>query len=100
MIKHIVLFKLLDNAEGKTKEENAKFIKEKLEELNGVVPGLIKLEVGINFTVSDTASDVVVNSEFESKEALEGYIVHPQHKEIAEYIAKVRSERRVVDYEV
>ncbi|MDP4152638.1 MAG: Dabb family protein [Bacillota bacterium] len=98
MVKHFVLFRLLDNAEGKTKDENAKFIKQGLEALNGVVPGLIRLEVGINFKPSETASDVVVNAEFEDKDALEGYIVHPQHQAVAQYIAKVRSERRVIDY--
>lgn len=98
MYKHIVMFRLLDFAEGKTKAENARIIKERLEGLNGVVPGMIKLEVGLNIKEHETASDVVVYGEFETLEALKAYTPHPKHHEIAEYVAKVRSERRIVDY--
>ena len=48
MVKHIVFWKLHDQAEGQTKLENAKKIKEKLEGLVGVIPGLLSANVGIN----------------------------------------------------
>ena len=38
MIKHIVFFGLAENAEGKTKEENAKIIKSELENLIHLIP--------------------------------------------------------------
>ncbi len=47
MIKHIVLWKLKDNVGGKSKLENALRLKKELESLNGKIPGMLLLEVGI-----------------------------------------------------
>lgn len=99
MVKHIVFWKLHENANGKTKSENALSIKQQLESLNGKIPGLIHLEVGIDFLQSPESADVVLYSEFESKDALHAYAIHPLHKAVIPFIAEVRSERRVVDYE-
>ena len=38
MIKHIVCFRLADEAEGKSKAENAQIIKEGLENLVNLIP--------------------------------------------------------------
>ena len=101
MIKHIVLWKLKDHAEGKTKQENALQLKMELEKLNGKVPGLIHLEVGININVEgDDDSDVILYSEFENIDALEKYYPHPDHIKIKPFAQSIRSERRVIDYEV
>lgn len=101
MIKHIVLWKLKDQAEGKTKLENAQRLKKELENLNGIIPGLIRLEVGINlYGNSDDDSDVILYSEFENIDALENYYPHPEHVKIKPFAQAIRSERRVIDYEV
>ena len=50
MVRHIVLWKLADNAGGKTKKENMALMKEKLEGLVGQVDGLLTAEVTENFT--------------------------------------------------
>lgn len=99
MIKHIVFWKLKEEAHGLGKAENANMIKTKLESLNGQIPGLIKVEVGIDFLHSPESADLVLYSEFESREALQVYAAHPLHTAIMPYIAEARSERRVVDYE-
>lgn len=83
-----------------SREENAKAIKQKLEDLNGKIEGCIRLEVGFDFLRSPESIDVVLYSEFESREALEHYMGHPLHKAVMPFIAEARSERRVVDYEV
>jgi quinol monooxygenase YgiN len=100
MIKHIVLWRLKPEAHGRPAAENAKLIKQKLEALGGVVPGLLRIEVGIDFERSEQASDIVLYSELESRAALEAYQVHPAHKAVMPFIMEARSERRVVDYEV
>jgi hypothetical protein len=100
MIKHIVFWKLKEEALGNDKATNARLIKEKLEALNGQIEGLLTLEVGIDFVGGDQSSDVVLYSEFPSKEALNYYQEHPKHKEVQGFVLEVRSERRVVDYEV
>lgn len=100
MVKHIVLWKLKDFANGLSKAENALAIKSKLESLKGKIQGLIDIEVGIDFLKSPESGDIVLYSVFEDKQALEFYQQHPLHKEIMHFIAEARSERRVVDYEI
>ncbi len=100
MIKHIVMWRLKESAHGNDKATNARIIKEKLESLSGKIPGMISLEVGIDFSATESSSGVVLYSEFESREALEAYQSHPEHKAVMPFIMEARSERRVVDYEV
>lgn len=100
MIKHIVMWRLKDHALGRSKMENGHLIKDKLEALNGRIPGLIKLEVGLNFVVDETACDVVLYSEFNSREDLNHYQTHPEHIAVASVIMDLRVERRVADYEI
>lgn len=101
MIKHIVFFGLAENAEGKTKEENAKIIKSELENLIHLIPEIKVIEVGINCpNAPKTNYDIALYSEFESFETLDAYQEHPAHKQVASYIGKVRTSRAAVDYEV
>lgn len=97
MIRHIVFW----NLKEENKVETAQKIKTDLEALKGKIPGLLHIEVGIN---SDKAPqdnwDVVLNSDFESIDALNAYQVHPLHKEIAGFIGSVRTARACIDYEV
>lgn len=99
MVKHIVFWKLKEEANGMNKEANAAAIKQKLEDLNGKIEGCLKLEVGFDFLHSPESADVVLYSEFESKEALDFYANHPLHKAVMPFIAEARSERRVIDIE-
>jgi hypothetical protein len=100
MVKHIVVWKLKDFAESHDKYQNASIVKELLESMRGKIPGLRHIEVGINFTKEENAGDVVLYSELESREALDVYQNHPVHIAVKDFIKNVRSERRVVDYEV
>lgn len=100
MVKHIVIWKLKETAHDLPKSENARLIKEKLEALNGQIPGLLKLEVGIDFLHSPDSGDIVLYSEFESREALLGYQDHPLHRAVMPFVAKARETRIAVDYEI
>jgi len=101
MIKHIVFFGLADNAEGKTKAENALKIKTELESLQHLIPQIKKIEVGINYpNAPKTNYDIALYSEFETFEDVDIYQEHPEHKKVAAYIGKVRVSRAAVDYEV
>ncbi len=100
MIKHIVLFKLAENAEGKTKAENALIIQQELENLQSLVPQIKMLKVGICTPEAPAGSfDIALVSEFENMTELETYQEHPEHKRVAAYIGKVRTDRACVDYE-
>jgi hypothetical protein len=99
MIVHIVMWRLHEKAEGNCKADNAVIARQKLEALNGVIPGLIKLEVGIDFSRGEFSGDLVLYSELESKEALSVYQQHPAHLEAGSFVKAVSSARQVVDYE-
>ncbi len=98
MVRHIVLWKLHDNAEGKDKWENAEIIKKDLEALVGVIPGLIDAEVGLNENGGEY--DAILCTTFESMEALKAYDVHPEHQKIREFISKIRVSRIAADYHI
>lgn len=101
MIKHIVLWTLHDTANGETRQANALRLKQQLEALNGKIPQLLLLEVGIHVADSHASpddADVVLYSEFESMEALEAYYVHPEHQKIIPFAKSIRRERRVINY--
>jgi len=100
MIKHIVAWKLKDIAEGKSKQENALKAKKLLESLNGKIPGMLHLEVGIDFSKTDSSSDIVLYSEFEDKKSLDEYQKHAEHEKIKPFIKLIIIERRLIDYEI
>ena len=99
MIKHIVLWRLNETAYGNNKRTNAHILKEKLLAMKGKVDGLLKIEVGFDFSKEKDSCDVVLYTEFENKEALHRYQNHQDHQKIKKWINDVRYERRVVDYE-
>jgi len=100
MIKHIVMWRLKDEAAGATKAENAVKLKEFLEALKSEIEELKAVEVGINFNPSPAAFDVVLYSEFEDREGLDAYQKHPEHVKIVGFVGEIRSDRAVVDFEV
>ena len=61
---------------------------------------MLKLEVGLNFETSSDAADISLYTEFESREALNAYQIHPAHMPAKKIIPLVRLERRVADYEI
>jgi quinol monooxygenase YgiN len=99
MVKHIIMWRLKDSAEGFSKAENAQRVKQQLEELARRIPQIKYLEVGININPSQDAFDVVLYSEFENRDDLETYQNHPAHLAFKEFISEIRTEKRLVDYE-
>ena len=98
MIKHIVMWKLKDEAHGNNKATNAGLVKEKLEALSGKIDGLLKIEVGIDFLGGGNFA-VVLYSELSSKEALDTYQNHPLHQAVLPFIREAVMDRKAVDYE-
>lgn len=82
MVKHVILWQLKDEYEGVEREDIKAGIKSGLEGLAGKIPGLIDIKVYTNGLESSNA-DVMLDSSFESEEALKGYAVHPEHVAVA-----------------
>lgn len=99
MVKHVVMLRLKDQAHGNQKEANARLIKQKIEALRDQIPGILRLEVGLDYSGTEASADLCLYSEFSSRAALDAYQEHPAHKAILPFIAEARSERRLVDYE-
>lgn len=74
MITHIVLFKLKEPT-----AENMALAKEKLLSMDGKIPMLQQLEVGIDVIRSERSYDVALYTKFASMEDLQAYQVHPYH---------------------
>jgi hypothetical protein len=99
MIKHIVMWKVKESGDPGAGPVNALRVKRALEALNGRIPGMHRLEVGIGAAGDEGVSEIVLYSEFESKQALDAYKVHPTHVAVVPIVRSVCSDRRVVDYE-
>ncbi len=89
MIKHIVAWRLKDSACGNDKTANARLLRDKLEALRGRIPGLLRLEVGLDFSATETSSDIVLITEFASREDLAAYQAHPAHQAVGVFIREV-----------
>ncbi len=99
MIKHIVLWKLKDVAEDADRARNAQKMKAGLEALKEKIPQIRQLEVGVNCIPSDASYDIALYSSFDNEKDLDAYQKHPEHVKIAEFVARVRESRVVVDYQ-
>ncbi len=99
MIKHIVIWKLKNKTLPIEKCEDALAIKAALQALVGKIPGLLTVEVGFDVRGKETSGDIVLYSEFESKEALENYQSHPEHVKVGKEVVRPRTfDRRMIDY--
>ena len=100
MLKHIVMWKLKDEAEGADRLTNAREMKRRLEECANIVPGQLAFEVILAQPGLEATYDVVLYSEFADRAALQAYIDHPTHKALVPFIGAVREGRQCMDYEV
>ena len=100
MVKHIILWKLRSDLSAAEKQEKASAIKQGLESLQGVVPGLLDIHVQIDGRLESSNADIMLDSTLESEEALKGYAVHPAHLAVANGIVRPNTELRTcLDYE-
>lgn len=100
MVKHIILWTLKEMSDSE-KESVKKGIKEGLEGLKEKIPGLIDIKVNTEGRLASSTADLMLDSTFESAEALKGYSKHPEHVAVAD--SKVRPytvSRSCLDYEV
>jgi hypothetical protein len=101
MFVHIVFWRLRNDAEnGQSAEDNAREMKRMFEALRGKLPGLQRLDLGVDISRAADSADVALYTEFTDNAAYEHYYAHPLHVDIMGFMKGVRNERRVVDYEV
>ena len=93
MVKHIVLYTL---KEGTDKEKAVAIIKDALEPLVGVIPGLKHLEIRQAY---QGGMDYALYSEFESRQALACYANHDAHLAAKEKFWAFLDKRFCADYD-
>ena len=100
MVKHVILWTLKDDLTAEEKVSVKQGIKEGLESLKDKVPGIVDIKVNINGLASSNA-DLMLDSTFESEDALKAYATHPEHVAVAD--GKVRPYTKIrscLDYEI
>jgi len=100
MIKHIVFIRLKDVYSSSEKIDIIKEIELRLNELPKDIDEIAKLETGINFNIKASAFDLSLSVDFDTKDDLQKYQVHPKHKEVLSYLGSLDIEVAVVDYTI
>lgn len=99
MYKHIVLWKLKEEANGMSRKELASEVKRRLDELPAHIPEIKSYETGIN--IGDYGAsffDVSVIAVFENKDTFWNYTKYPVHDDVVAYIQSVMVAEEIVDY--
>ncbi len=94
MVTHIVFFKLKDRTAESIEQARAV-----LAAMEGNVPMLRHLEVGVDVLKTERSYDIALVTRFDSLADLDAYQKHPYHVEVANYMAGVRESAVAVDYE-
>lgn len=99
MIHHVILWKLKEALSEEEKQKVKQDMKQHLEALAGVVPGLTSIAVETEPLASSNA-DVMLDSVLENEEALKGYQTHPAHVSVADTFVRPYTEVRMcMDFE-
>lgn len=100
MVKHVILWTLKEEFSDEQKAEIKEGIKSSIEALNGKIPGLMSISVYTEGLKSSNA-EVMLDSAFESEEALKGYAIHPEHVYAADnFVRPYTSSRLCMDFEI
>ena len=100
MVKHIILWTLKEMSDEEKSSVKSE-IKKGLEDLKGKIPGLIDIKVNATGRLPSSNADLMLDSTFESADALKVYASHPLHVAVAD--GKVRpfnASRTCLDFEV
>ena len=97
MVKHIVLWSFKEEISAEERVSYAAQIKEGLEGLVGVVPGLLSARV-ITEPISSSTHDLCLITELDSEESLKAYAVNPDHPKVASIVRSVTCQRAAMDY--
>jgi len=99
MYKHVVFWKLKEEANGMSKKELAVEVKRRLDELPTFIPEIKSYETAINIgSYGASFFDVSVISEFKNVEEFLTYTKYPKHDEVVAFIQSVQVDEQIVDY--
>ena len=95
MIDHLVLFTIREDAS----REDASDLVRSLGALKDSVPGVVDLSVGENFSERAGGYTHGLFVRFHTRDDLQGYMDHPEHRAVVTKLDERTTGRVVVDYE-
>ena len=100
MIRHVVMWRFADEGEGRTKQQNMQYIRDRLMALKPVIPQIKRMEIGFDVSHTDMSYDMMLLTEFDSLDDLHTYKVHPEHVKVSQYVGKVSTACVVADVDI
>lgn len=97
MVKHIVMWSFKEEVSAEERKADAAKIKEGLEGLVGIVPGLLSARV-VTELIGSSTHDLALFTEFDTAEALAAYKDNPDHVKVATFVRSVTCNRAALDY--
>lgn len=100
MIRHIVMFRFQESAQGRSREQNVALSKQKLEALPPVISQIRSFDVRLNCNFNGVNCDLALIADYDNLDDLEAYRVHPAHVAVGAFMKETTELRASVDYEV
>lgn len=101
MIRHIVMWTLAPETEDTNVAENKYKLKEMLLQLKNTVPGILSLDVKLNFLENIQSNyDICLICDFASYADLVKYQEHAEHQKVVHFLKSIRLQRACIDIEV
>ena len=94
MIRHVIMWKFREG-----EEENMHRFLNGLKSLDGVIPEIRRMEVGVNVLEKNTY-DACLIADFDDLEALVRYEKDPRHVAVSTLCKSIREARGAVDFEI
>ncbi len=94
MIRHVIMWKFRAG-----EEENMHRFLEGLKALDGVIPEIRRMEVGVN-VLEKNNYDACLIADFDDLDALERYKNDPRHVAVSALCKSIREARGAVDFEI
>jgi len=100
MVEHIVMWKLLEEAEGYSADENFERARKALLALPEKIAVIRSFDLKRNMNPDAKNADMVLLSSFDSLEDLSYYAGHPEHLLVGALIGKITTGRAAIDFVV
>ena len=101
MLRHIVTYKFLPEAQGRTKKENLALAKELAEEMKNSIPQLLSFTCGLGSPAQKEDNyDILLICDLADFDALAEYKKNPAHKAFGNHCHAVSSARAAIDFEL
>lgn len=94
MIRHVIMWKFRAG-----EEENMHKFLDGLKALDGVIPEIRRMEVGVNILEKNNY-DACLIADFDDFEALDRYKKDPRHVAVSTLCKSIRDARGAVDFEI